>query len=155
MTVRTVYLLCHKNSDLGSDVYVGSTTQTLAKRLACHKNDSLRIGNENNKLYKRMRVIGLENWVMRPLLSLGISCDEIRRFEKMWCEILRCDLNTYSPIQSAAERYEFVEKEWCATIKSKTAKGFSASCARSRFLRIKDLRHTSFLSLISLRFLIR
>ena len=67
MTKWTVYLLCNENSDLGRDVYVGSTSTIPAKRLASHKRDSARIGNVGNKLYTRMREIGLENWVMRPL----------------------------------------------------------------------------------------
>ena len=109
MTVRTVYLLCHKNSDLGRDVYVGSTSQSLAKRLASHRSNSVRLGFEDNKLYKRMREVGPENWIMRPLLSLEstmCSSDDIRKFEKMWCEITNADLNTLSPIRSAAEKRE-------------------------------------------------
>ena len=106
MTKWTVYLLCNENLDLGRDVYVGSTSLTLAKRLSNHKNDCSRIGNEENKLYVRMREVGLENWIMRPLLTLESTGDEIRAFERMWCEILRSDLNTISPIRSAAERYQ-------------------------------------------------
>ena len=75
---RVVYLLCNKNSDFGRDVYVGSTSQPLAQRLSNHKTDCLRIGNVENKLYKRMREVGLENWVMRPLLTLECSRDAIR-----------------------------------------------------------------------------
>ena len=106
MTKWTVYLLCNENSDFGRDVYVGSTSLTLAKMLSSHKNDCSRIGNEENNLYVRMREVGLENWIMRPLLTLESTRDEVRAFERMWCEILRSDLNSYSPIRSAAERYQ-------------------------------------------------
>ena len=112
-TARTVYLLCNENSDFGQDVYVGSTLLSLARRLSLHKNDSLRIGNVGSKLYTRMQQVGLENWVMRPLLTLVCSRDEIRTFEKMWWDILRADLNSYFPIRSAAERYRQNKEEIC------------------------------------------
>ena len=96
---RTVYLLCHKGLDFGRDVYVGSTSQTLAKRLREHKCDSKRRGNEESKSYTRMMEIGLSNWTVRPLLTLECTQDVIRGFERMWCKILRSDLNTNSPIQ--------------------------------------------------------
>ena len=103
-TVRTIYLLCNENSDFGRDVYVGSTSLPLAQRLACHKCDSARNGNVGNKLYTRMREVGLESWVIRPLLSLECSRDEIRVFERTWLNILRSDLNSNDPIQTEAER---------------------------------------------------
>ena len=102
---RVVYLLCHEGSDMGVDVYVGSTSQTLAKRLRNHKFDSERIGNEDNKLYKRMQTVGLENWVMRPLFTLECTRDEIRVFERMWCNILRSDINSSLPIRTMALAY--------------------------------------------------
>ena len=105
--MHPVYLLFHKNFEIGKDVYVGSTSKSLAKRFASHKNDSLRIGYEENKLYKRMRKLGHENWIIRPLLSLDCRRDEIRKFERMWCKILRSDLNTLSPFTSAEERKEY------------------------------------------------
>ena len=109
MTVRTVYLLCNENLDLGRDVYVGSTSQTLSQRLCEHKRHAKQQRRANYKLYKRMREVGLENWIIRPLLSLEstmCSRDDIRKFEKMWCEIFNVDLNTLSPITSAEERRE-------------------------------------------------
>ena len=109
MSKWTVYLLCNKNSDFGSDVYLGSTSKPLAQRLRLHKNDCLRIGYEENKLYKRMREVGFENWIIRQLLSLeSTMCtrNDIRKFEKMWCEILNADLNTNSPITTTEEKRE-------------------------------------------------
>ena len=56
-----------------------------------------------------MREVGPNNWFMRPLLTLeSTMCnrDEIRTFERMWCEILRSDLNAICPIRSGAERYQ-------------------------------------------------
>ena len=106
---RTVYLLCNENSDLGCDTYVGSTSQTLAKRLASHKSACSKLGNEENKLYKCMREVGPNNWFMRPLLSQEstmCSSDDIRAFEKMWCKVVCSDLNTKSPIRSDAEKRE-------------------------------------------------
>ena len=97
--VRTVYLVCHKGSEVGKDCYVGSTGQTLTKRLAAHRSRAFRPENENNKLYRRMREIGLRNWVIRPLETMICSEDEIRKLERAWCEKFRSDLNSVSPIR--------------------------------------------------------
>ena len=67
---RTVYCLTKKTPDENYDVYVGSTSMSLSERLRCHKKDCLRIGNEGNKLYERMRQVGLKNWKIVPLLIL-------------------------------------------------------------------------------------
>ena len=91
---RTVYLIYHEGSEVGKDCYVGSTAQTLAKRLVAHRSTASRPGNENNKLYRRMREIGLRNWVIRPLETTTCSEDEIRKLERAWCERLRSDLNS-------------------------------------------------------------
>ena len=108
-TCNTITAICNENSELGKDVYVGSTSKTLAQRLSSHKNNSLRIGYEENKLFTRMREVGLNNWIMRLLLTLKstmCSRDDIRKFEKMCCEILNADLNTNSPITTAKEKRE-------------------------------------------------
>ena len=102
-TVMSVYLICHEGSEIGKDVYVGSTSQSLTARLSAHKSSASRPGGKNNKFYKRMREVGLKNWVIRPLLSLEstiCSHDDIRKLERAWCEKLRSDLNTCLPFQT-------------------------------------------------------
>ena len=54
MTVRTVHLICHENSEFGKDVYVGSTSLPLERKLSILKSFS-EGRNENEagkKLYK-------------------------------------------------------------------------------------------------------
>ena len=51
-TCNTITAICNENSELEKDVYVGSTSKTLAQRLSSHKNNSLRIGYDENKLYE-------------------------------------------------------------------------------------------------------
>ena len=95
MTVRTVYLICHENSEFGKDVYVGSTSLHLERKLSTHKLLSERRGSKNKagrKLYKRMREVGLENWVIKPLVCTR-SPDEVKDLEKMSRDILNADLN--------------------------------------------------------------
>ena len=96
---RTVYLVYHKGSEVGKDRYVRSTSQSLAKRLAAHRSAAFRPGNEKNKLYRRMREIGLRNWVIRPLETTTCSEDEIRKLELAWCEKSQSDLNSNLPIR--------------------------------------------------------
>ena len=127
---RVVYLLCHKDSDFGRDVYVGSTSQTLAQRLSNHKTDCLRIGNEENKLYVRMREVGLDKWITRPLLTLESTRDVIRTFEKMWCKIINTDLNSYDPMRSATERLQ----------NNKDNKRFFCEVCKMTFLQKCDLK---------------
>ena len=101
---RTVYLICHKGSEIGKDTYVRSTSQTLDRRLSAHKSNASRPGNEENKFYKRMREVGLRNWVIRPLESMICSSDDIRRSECTWCQILRSDLNSNLPIRPSEKK---------------------------------------------------
>ena len=96
---RTVYLIYHEGSEVGKDCYVGSTSQSLKKRLGEHRSVASQPGNEKNKLYRRMREVGWENWVIRPLETMTCSEDEIRKLERMWFEELRSDLNSKLPIR--------------------------------------------------------
>ena len=101
MRKRTVYVLCHEGSDIGRDVYVGSTSQKLSKRLSEHKYDCHCYNKKiyEDKLLVWMFQVGVENWMIRPLLTLECSKEVIREFELVWINILKCDLNMISPIQ--------------------------------------------------------
>ena len=98
---RIVYVLTRKNKsdDDDTDIYVGSTSRSLEQRLCCHRCDAIRPGNENNRLYKRMREVGLENWEIFPLLSRACGIKTIREVERKWVRILSADLNSYLPIR--------------------------------------------------------
>ena len=100
---RTMYCLTKKTPDENYDVYVGSTSASLSERQRCHRKDSLRLGNEGNKLYVRMRQVGLDSWKIVPLLTLECTRDEIRAFERKWVEVLEANLNSISPMTTAVE----------------------------------------------------
>ena len=102
---RTVYLLCHEGSDIGGDVYVGSTSQPLCRRLSKHKSSTKNQLHRynNNKLHERMKEVGLDEWCIRPLFTLTCNQDTIREFELMWKTKLRADLNTLSPVNKDNE----------------------------------------------------
>ena len=106
---RIVYVLTRKDKDDDddTDIYVGSTSKPLNGRLRCHKNDAQRLGNENNRLYKRMREVGLENWEILPLLSRMCDIKTICEVEKEWVRILKADLNTNSPVREEETREEY------------------------------------------------
>ena len=102
---RTVYLLRRTDRpDDGTDIYVGSMSRALKKRLCEHNVRA--IGNETSKLYKRMREVGLDNWEILPLLVFTCEKLTILGFEKMWINTLNADLNTLSPITTPDERKE-------------------------------------------------
>ena len=69
---RIVYVLTRTNKadNDDSDIYVGSTSMYLSNRLALHRCDAIRPGNENNRLYIRMREVGLENWEIHERVVL-------------------------------------------------------------------------------------
>ena len=109
-TAQTVYLLHNKNSKTGKDSYVGSTAQSLARRLTAHRSAASRPGTENNRLYRRMREVELKNWVIRLLDTTTCSNDDLRKLERKWCEKLCSDLNTRLPFQTDEEKREYNEK---------------------------------------------
>ena len=93
---RAVYKLVRTDKpEDGTDVYIGSTSQPLKKRLWCHRHDTKRV---NSKLYTRMREVGAENWQILPLVVCPCNHEEIRTFEQQWVEFLKPDLNTHSPL---------------------------------------------------------
>ena len=83
---RIVYVSTRTNKadDDDTDLYVGSTSKPLGKRLCEHRCDAIRVGNENNRSYKRMRGIGPGNWKILPLLSRTCDIKTIRELERKW-----------------------------------------------------------------------
>lgn len=105
---RIVYVLTRKNKadDDDTDMYVGSTSMPLNKRLCCHRCDAIRVGNENNRLYKRMCEVGLQNWEILPLLGRTCDIKTIYELERKWIDVVGADLNTNSPITTISEKKE-------------------------------------------------
>ena len=110
---RTVYCISKKVKDENYDVYVGSTSQSLAERLRKHKVKVRANLPEyaNNKFYNRILSVGLDAWEIKPLLVLECDRNEIRKFERKWVELLEADLNTNSPFQTEDEYNEY-KKEY-------------------------------------------
>ena len=106
---RIVYVLTriNKADDDDTDIYVGSTSLSLNDRLRLHRNASTKAGNENNKLYTRMRTVGVQNWEIIPLLSRTCDIKTIRGLERKWCKIMAADLNTNLPITTPEERNQY------------------------------------------------
>ena len=110
--LRIVYVLTRKNkADADdTDLYVGSTSHRLGKRLYQHLYNSenfIKRGlSEDNRLYKRIREVGLENWEVLPLLSRTCDVKTIRELERKWVRILGAGLNSYLPITSKEEKKE-------------------------------------------------
>ena len=103
---RTVYFLTKRVPDENYDVYVGSTSLRLTERLQKQKSKAKHEKFGKSKVFKRMIEVGLENWMIVPLLTLDCTKEEIRSFERKWCELLEADLNTYSPFVSKEETRE-------------------------------------------------
>ena len=102
---RTVYVLSKKITDENYDVYVGSTTMSMTKRLYDHKYHCQQKFYDS-KLYVRMRQVGLDGWKISPLYEKTCTKDEIRKVEKKWIEILDADLNKNSPFSDDSRERE-------------------------------------------------
>ena len=103
---RTVYLLQRTDKIYdGTDIYVGSTSKTLRRRLFDHRGEALRIYNKSNKLYTRMQEVGVYNWEI-TLLETSSLCEkrEIFILEKKCIEKLKPDLNMRFPIRENNEK---------------------------------------------------
>ena len=98
---RTVYCLTKKVSDENYDVYVRSTSIPLSRRLRILKCSCQQGFCGDNKLFARMREVGVENWTITALFQKTCTKDEIRRYEGRWVDILEADLNTFLPINES------------------------------------------------------
>ena len=107
---RTVYHISKIIPDDNYDVYVGSTSKPLRRRLSHHKCLATLSSNANNKFYKRMNEVGLDKWGIKPLLVLECDREEIRKFERRWIKTLKADLNTRSPLETKEEIYQRQKK---------------------------------------------
>ena len=97
---RTIYFLTKRVPDENYDLYVGSTSMSLEERLRSQNALAKQEDRKKSKVLKRMNEVGVENWKIVPLLTLDCTKEEIRSFERKWCELLEADLNTNSPITS-------------------------------------------------------
>ena len=102
--LRTVYKLVRTDKpEDGTDVYVGSTSLTLKKRLRIHRYDAKR---KCSKLYTKMNDVGIYSWKIIPLLTFSCNQKTIREFERRWCETIGADLNMISAIITKEEKRE-------------------------------------------------
>ena len=99
---RTVYLLRRTDKeDDGTDIYVGSTSLTLKRRLQNHRHYSKIC---NSKLYKKMDETGPENWTIEPLLTFPCNKGTICEFGREWIKLVKPDLNVLSPVRENNEK---------------------------------------------------
>ena len=107
--LKTVYLLKRTDKpDDGTDIYVGSTSGTLRRRLREHKSLSKIKRGCNIKLYRKMCEVGLGSWEIVPLLSFMCDKKTICEFEKEWCNALNADLNMRFPFSGFDNKKEYL-----------------------------------------------
>lgn len=84
-----VYKIWWEDKD---DIYIGSTKQRLAVRMAGHR--ALCKKNSQFQLYKHMRKLGVDfNYVLLETKSV-VSCDEKRKLEQEYIDKLKPSLNS-------------------------------------------------------------
>ena len=120
---RTVYQIVRTDKpEDGTDIYVGSTSLSLKLRLQLHKTAAKRCNN--NKFHTKMAEVGIYNWEIVPLVIHQCDQKEIRTLEWSWVELLKPDLNTYSPLDTDNkwnhnEKKEQKKEHYYKNIKSK------------------------------------
>ena len=125
---RTVYMLCRtdKTEDDWTDIYIGSTSQPLWRRLCEHryraKNFIGRGYSDNNKLYTRIISVGIRKWQIIPLLTFACNQKTIFEFEKEWVRTTGADFNMYSPIREEVSMEEY-KANWNKNYYKKPGKG--------------------------------
>ena len=133
----------------GTDIYIGSMSLPLKRRLQLHRHDSKRC---NSKFYKKMRTVGLYKWKILPLLVCVCNQKEIRDFEKNWIALSNADLNTVSPLDVdniwGNIGYEKVKKDYYEQhIQNKTYycgvcdKAYGQKCDLKKHIR--SLKHSN------------
>jgi group I intron endonuclease len=101
-----VYKLVNDNDD---EIYVGSTTDALHKRMYSHKRDAK--AKPNMRVYHHLNKVGFEN--VRIVLIELFSCnsrEELIRRERHWFDILKPSLNTTLPSRTT-QQYRLDNRE--------------------------------------------
>ena len=99
---RVVYLMRRADKrDDGTDIYIGSTSLSLKRRLEIYRHHSKTCGG---RLYTRMKEAGAGNWEMISLEVVSL-CDreEILILENKYIEELKPDLNKNLPVRKDNE----------------------------------------------------
>lgn len=88
------YIYIIKNS-MNDKVYIGQTTRTINKRFEEHLNAAIN-AKTNNKLYKAMKEIGLQNFYVEKLME----CDEkdLNKFEQQFVAEFNSIHNGYNTV---------------------------------------------------------
>lgn len=93
-------------NDVDDEIYIGSTTMTLSKRMSCHR-DKCKI-NGNRKIYSHMNSVGINHF--RVILLEKFPCeskDELLRKEDEYIQLHKPTLNS---INAKFDRKESLRK---------------------------------------------
>ena len=77
---------CTRNN-IDDDIYIGSTTQPLSKRMVKHRNNLNNVRFEKIQLYAKMRELGVENFYIELLEEC--ACETIEQLRKREGELIR------------------------------------------------------------------
>jgi hypothetical protein len=81
--------------DKPEEIYIGSTRQTLSKRMGCYRTQALNRRDVEPLIYKTIRTKGINDFKYVQLASCMVkNRDEQRQFEQSWIDELKPCLNT-------------------------------------------------------------
>jgi hypothetical protein len=102
-----IYKLCCKDCEI-DNIYIGSTSRPLYKRYHDHKYQCSNIKGtyHNNYKYEFIRLNGgIDNWEIIEIERYDvIDTQEKLKYERLWFDILKPDLNTVKPYVTKSER---------------------------------------------------
>ena len=92
---------------VNDEVYVGSTTQALSKRMSCHRGNTKLETRKNKPLYKLMNEIGVDSFYIE--LIEDYSCDNIEQLLQREGFYIR-QIGTLNKIISGRTKSEYREE---------------------------------------------
>lgn len=83
------------NTEDPAQFYIGSTTQQLCKRMACHRNSSQKEQNQKRKLYQYANMTGWGNMKIELIEAIDkpMTLEELRKKEGEYIRELKPTLN--------------------------------------------------------------
>ena len=99
-------IYCIRNN-INDDIYVGSTTQPLCKRMAYHRQDAKKENKMHQTFYSKVNEIGIENFYIE--LIEDYPCESVEQLRKREGEFIR-EMGTLNHVIAGRTGKEWLEQ---------------------------------------------
>lgn len=99
-------------NDINDDIYIGSTCQSLSKRMGHHREDSQKSQNMNRRVYQQMNDLGLSHFFIELIEYFPCSNrEELNKREGHWIRAEKPILNTHIAGRTQTEYFNEHKEE--------------------------------------------